>query len=67
MAHYSYFVTAPYAAPGHKMAMLFSYSGLVTSPVTGLLKHNTFRIILQNAKKINKFIRLIKLPLKKPL
>jgi hypothetical protein len=29
MAIYIDFVTAPYAAPGIKMAMLFSYSGLI--------------------------------------
>jgi len=28
MAIYIYFVTAPYAAPFHLMAMLFSYGGL---------------------------------------
>ena len=49
------------------MAMLFSYSGLVTSPVTDLLERNKFRIILQNAKKINKFIKPIKATLKKPI
>jgi hypothetical protein len=32
MAMYIYFVTAPYAALGVKMAMLFFYSGLCRNP-----------------------------------
>jgi hypothetical protein len=44
MAIYIYFVTAPYAAPGVKMAMLFFYSGLVPYiGVSGFFIHAAYQ------------------------
>ncbi|MFH2124077.1 MAG: hypothetical protein ABIJ50_11420 [Pseudomonadota bacterium] len=57
MAIYIYFVTAPYAAPGVKMAMLFFYSGLISNRIgTGQaiwIWKEGYHVIFQERKRID--------------